>query len=200
MELDPGRNTDATPYRNAIVTIPNALSLFRGLLGPVVLALLVSTNGNALSVALMLMVIAEATDFLDGFVARKFNQSSKFGELLDPICDTIYHLSIFMAFMSNGWMAPWMLIIIYARELAVPYICTFANQLGHDLGVRKSGKYKSFVHGLAQITVVLAAIGAFGAQVPANGGIIQAVLAVSTATALYSLIDYGWAVLRISND
>jgi cardiolipin synthase (CMP-forming) len=200
MELDPGRNSDATPYRNAFVTIPNALSLFRGLLGPVVLALLVSTNSSALSFALMLMIIAEATDFLDGFIARKFNQSSRFGELLDPVCDTIYHLSVFMAFMSNGWMAPWMLIIIYARELAVPYICTFAHQLGHDLGVRKSGKYKSFIHGLAQITVVLAAIGAFGAQVSASGEFVQIVLLVSTAAALYSLIDYGWAVLRISKE
>jgi len=169
-------------------------------MGPIALALLVSANGSALALVLMLMIIAEITDFLDGYIARKFNQSSRFGELLDPICDTIYHLSVFMAFMSNGWMAPWMLIIIYARELAVPYICIFAHQLGHDLGVRQSGKYKSFIHGLVQITVVLAAIGTFGSQVPANGGLIQAVLLVSTAAALYSLIDYGSAVLRISNE
>ena len=134
------------------VTIPNALSLLRLALAPVVVWLVLSGSVAALGLALVLMVIAELTDFFDGYLARALRQESEIGRLIDPVCDVIYHVSVFLAFVKQGWMAPWMLFVIYARDLGVPYVRTLARQRGVDIGVRYSGKIKTGVHGVAQIT------------------------------------------------
>ena len=147
---------------NALVTIPNVLSIVRGCLGPVVMALITLNVTWALVTALVLMVLAEASDVVDGIIARRFKQESQLGRLIDPICDSIYHLSVFLAFLYNGWMPAWMLFIVYSRDLAIPYLRAFAKQAGHDIWVRNSGKVKTAAHAVAQIGVVLIALGLIG--------------------------------------
>lgn len=174
------------------VTLPNALSLLRLVLAPIVVWLVLSGSLAALAFALVLMVIAELTDFFDGFLARALRQESEIGRLIDPVCDVIYHVSVFLAFVKQGWMAPWMLFVIYARDLGVPYVRTLARQRGIDIGVRYSGKVKTAVHGIAQITVVLVALGYFS-QTVAGVDTIFAVLLAATIISLISLADYTMA-------
>lgn len=174
------------------VTIPNALSLLRLALAPVVVWLVLSGSVAALGLALVLMVIAELTDFFDGYLARALRQESEIGRLIDPVCDVIYHVSVFLAFVKQGWMAPWMLFVIYARDLGVPYVRTLARQRGVDIGVRYSGKIKTGVHGVAQITVVLVALG-YVSQTVLGLDTIFAVLLVATIVSLISLADYTMA-------
>jgi CDP-diacylglycerol--glycerol-3-phosphate 3-phosphatidyltransferase len=151
----------------------------------------------ALAAALALMLLAELTDFVDGIVARRYNQESRMGELIDPICDSIYHLSVFLAFLGNGWMPAWMLFAIYARDLTVPYIRTFARQTGHDLPIRASGKVKTAIHAIVQVTVVASALGLLGPAVPVSSEAIHLLLLVATAASLYSLLDYAIAAARL---
>lgn len=174
------------------VTLPNALSLLRLVLAPIVVWLVLSGSLAALALALVLMVIAELTDFFDGFLARALRQESEIGRLIDPVCDVIYHVSVFLAFVKQGWMAPWMLFVIYARDLGVPYVRTLARQRGVDIGVRYSGKIKTAVHGIAQITVVLVALG-YCSQTIAGFDTIFAVLLAATIISLVSLADYTMA-------
>ena len=179
------------------VTIPNALSLLRLALAPVVVWLVLSGSVAALGLALVLMVIAELTDFFDGYLARALRQESEIGRLIDPVCDVIYHVSVFLAFVKQGWMAPWMLFVIYARDLGVPYVRTLARQRGVDIGVRYSGKIKTGVHGVAQITVVLVALG-YVSQTFVGFDTIFAVLLVATVVSLISLADYTMAAFAAS--
>ncbi len=179
------------------VTIPNALSLLRLALAPVVVWLVLSGSVAALGLALVLMVIAELTDFFDGYLARALRQESEIGRLIDPVCDVIYHVSVFLAFVKQGWMAPWMLFVIYARDLGVPYVRTLARQRGVDIGVRYSGKIKTGVHGVAQITVVLVALG-YVSQTFVGFDTIFAVLLVATIVSLISLADYTMAAFAAS--
>ena len=171
------------------LTLPNALSLLRLILAPVVVWLVLSGSIAALGLALVLMVIAELTDFFDGYLARALRQESEIGRLIDPDCDVIYHVSVFLAFVKQGWMAPWMLFVIYARDLGVPYVRTLARQRGIDIGVRYSGKIKTGVHGVAQITVVLVALG-YLSQTFLGFDTIFMVLLAATAISLISLADY----------
>lgn len=174
------------------VTLPNALSILRLILAPVVVWLVLSGSVAALGLALVLMVIAELTDFFDGYLARALRQESEIGRLIDPICDVIYHVSVFLAFVKQGWMAPWMLFVIYARDLGVPYVRTLARQRGIDIGVRYSGKIKTGVHGVAQITVVLVALG-YVSQTFLGFDTIFVVLLAATIISLISLADYTMA-------
>jgi CDP-diacylglycerol--glycerol-3-phosphate 3-phosphatidyltransferase len=182
---------------NALYTIPNALSIARGLLGPIVMALITLDAYWALVVALLLMLLAEASDFMDGVIARRLHQESQIGRLIDPICDSIYHLSVFLAFLYNGWMPAWMLFIVYSRDLAIPYLRAFARQAGHDIWVRNSGKIKTAVHAAAQIGVVLIALGLVGKPSVLGMEVSRVLLFLAAAASLYSLIDYAQAVLRL---
>jgi CDP-diacylglycerol--glycerol-3-phosphate 3-phosphatidyltransferase len=179
-----------------VYTIPNLLSITRGLLGPVVMWMITSESPGMLAWALMLMVLAELSDFVDGVVARRFKQQSELGRVIDPICDSIYHLSIFLAFLSRGWMPAWMLFIIYARDLTVPYIRTIARQAGHELEIRDSGKLKTLVHAVAQIGVVLVGLEVIASVVVAEINTMQVLMVAATAASLYSLADYTVAAAR----
>jgi CDP-diacylglycerol--glycerol-3-phosphate 3-phosphatidyltransferase len=192
-----GRDIDPVRRGSTLYTIPNALSILRGILGPLAMMLISLETAWMLAAALALMLIAELTDFIDGIVARRYNQESRMGELIDPICDSIYHLSVFLAFLGNAWMPAWMLFAIYARDLTVPYIRTFARQAGHDLQVRASGKVKTAIHAIVQVTVVASALGLLGPSVPVNGETIHLLLLAATAASLYSLLDYAIAAARL---
>ena len=181
------------------VTLPNALSILRLVLAPIVVWLVLSGSVPALGLALVLMVIAELTDFLDGFLARSLRQESELGRLIDPVCDVIYHVSVFLAFVKQGWMAPWMLFVVYARDLGVPYLRTLARQRGIDIGVRYSGKVKTAVHGIVQITVVLVALGYVSDTIFGSAETIFVALLAATMVSIWSLADYARAALADSS-
>lgn len=197
MSISDGRELRQMEPSNALYTVPNVLSILRGCLGPVVMILITQTETWALVAALVLMVLAEASDFMDGIIARRLKQESQFGRLIDPICDSIYHLSVFLAFLYNGWMPAWMLFIVYSRDLAIPYLRAFAKQAGHDIWVRNSGKIKTAVHAVAQVGVVLIALGLIGKPSFLGLEASRALLFLAAAASLYSLVDYGQAVLRL---
>jgi phosphatidylglycerophosphate synthase len=94
-------------------------------------------------------------------------------------------------------MSAWMLFVIYARDLMVPYLRTFARQSGHDLQVLASGKIKTAVHAAAQIGIVAVALGLFGAGVTIHGPIPQLLLLAAIGASVYSLADYVAEVARL---
>lgn len=182
------RTVGGDPSRWA--TLPNALSISRLLLAPVVVWLVLTGSIAALGLAVVLMIFAELTDFFDGFLARALNQETEIGRVIDPVCDVIYHVSIFLAFVQQGWMAPWMLFVIYARDLGVPYVRTLARQRGQEIGVRFSGKLKTTVHGIVQITVVLVALGYCPATLAGGLDTVFTALLLAVAASVVSLADY----------
>ena len=175
------------------LTLPNGLSLLRLLMTLVVVWLILSGTPAALWTALILMLLAEITDFLDGFLARALNQQSELGRLMDPVSDVIYHVSVFMTFLKQDWIEPWMLFVIYARDLGVPYLRTLARQRGIDLGVRFSGKVKTAIHGVAQIVIVMIALKLIGETTPLGFETAYAVLLVAVVASIISLADYARA-------
>lgn len=192
------RKTDRSLPPGALLTVPNALSILRAGAGPLVMVMI--TNGSRMSLwlALVVMVIAEASDVVDGFVARNFDQESRLGSLIDPVCDSIYHLTVFLAFLSVGWIPAWMVYMIYARDLAVPYLRAFVRQTGRELQMRSSGKIKTAAHALAQIGVVLIALRVFGPDLSTTGTFATGLLIVATGASLYSLVDYAVEALRLA--
>lgn len=88
------------------------------LVWPVVTSLLERTDSGNIK-ALVLMLIAGLTDFLDGYLARKLNQRTDIGRIIDPLADKIAVIAIAIALMFTHDLPPWFLILIIARDLAI---------------------------------------------------------------------------------
>lgn len=176
--------------------LPNAISSLRIIAGVPVILLLVQGENWALWTALGVMIAAELSDWLDGFVARKQGRVSHAGKLLDPMADSLYRMSVFTAFSANHWMPLWMLLVVVGRDVGVSYLRLIAEQNIGTLGARQSGKWKAMAQGAAQMTVV-AAYASWGHEVSRTLEMgLTAVLMAAVLVTAYSFADYAVSVTR----
>jgi cardiolipin synthase len=123
-------------------TIPNVLSFFRLALVPVFLAFVIEGED---ALALLVLVVSSVTDFLDGWLARRLNQVSRLGQLLDPAADRLY---IFAALVGLAWreVIPWWLVaVIVARDVMLAVLgVILANHGFGPLPVHHLGKVATF--------------------------------------------------------
>ncbi|GAQ95393.1 CDP-diacylglycerol--glycerol-3-phosphate 3-phosphatidyltransferase [Thermodesulfovibrio aggregans] len=99
-----------------IITIPNILSFLRIFLVPF---FILAMNSKDYSAALKIVIVAGLTDSLDGIIARKFNQISKLGVVLDPLADKFLLLSIMITFYINELAPKWFIILVFIRDALV---------------------------------------------------------------------------------
>jgi CDP-diacylglycerol--glycerol-3-phosphate 3-phosphatidyltransferase len=184
------------------VKVPNILTLSRLLLAPAFLAaylagvpLAGSDEAGSPSArwwALVLALFFEATDLADGFVARRMQQTSQLGKILDPLADSVSRFTIFLAFLVTGYASVWAVACIFWRDSIVSTVRILAASQGVIVSARVSGKVKAIVQGIA-ISLILGAmclheeLGMTLRDVarPAN----HAMLVVAAVT-LFSLADY----------
>ena len=157
--------------------IPNAITMMRILIAGAFFAVLGGYRfpeqgilwGN---VAIALFVIAAMTDFIDGYLARKWNVVSMFGRLMDPFCDKVLVLGTFIYFAGprfsvDAWVEsdqlltmatgiyPWMVVVIIARELLVTSIRGVLESMGHKGGAKWAGKVKMVFQSFALPLILL---------------------------------------------
>jgi CDP-diacylglycerol--glycerol-3-phosphate 3-phosphatidyltransferase len=136
-----------------ILNVPNLLSLSRILSVPVFIILMLEPNPVRALIAGIVFSLASATDWLDGYLARKWGQVTKFGKLLDPIADKILIMAalVILVEMRSDVVHAWMAILIIGREFAVTGLRAMAAAEGIVIPAETVGKYKVG----AQITMVL---------------------------------------------
>ena len=93
----------------------------------------------------MLFCVASFTDFLDGYVARKYNQVTDFGKFVDPLADKLLVASALILFVEQKAMAGWMVCVILARELIITSLRVVAANKGRVLAATWTGKVKTCV-------------------------------------------------------
>ncbi|HYG76895.1 MAG TPA: CDP-diacylglycerol--glycerol-3-phosphate 3-phosphatidyltransferase [Planctomycetota bacterium] len=155
------------------MSVPNLLTLFRLCSAPVFLALFIGTGEGGflkdvmskqagLWACLVVLSLSELSDVLDGILARRLNQVSDFGKLLDPYADSTFRLSCFFAFASHAhgkWIPLWMVMILFYRDLLVTVIRTFGVEQRVFVHARASGKIKAIAQGtVVFVTLAVAAI------------------------------------------
>ena len=96
-------------------------------------------------IALVLFCVASFTDFLDGYVARKYNQVTDFGKFVDPLADKLLVASALILFVEQKAMAGWMVCIILARELIITSLRVVAANKGVVMAATWTGKVKTCV-------------------------------------------------------
>jgi cardiolipin synthase len=125
------------------LTVPNALSGLRLLLVPVVAWLVWSGHHDRIAAALLF--VAGCTDWLDGWIARKWNQVSALGTLLDPLADRLALICVASALAARGVVPVWMCAGVVARDaLLATWLPRLRRAKKWALPVTQTGKAGTF--------------------------------------------------------
>ena len=129
---------------NEVWNLPNALTLFRIFLVPFLVVVLLTKFTGREFVGLGIFLVAAITDFFDGWVARRRNQTTRLGALLDPIADKLLMSAAFISLveMDPKHVPAWMVVIITGREFAVSGLRSIAAQQGVTISASPLGKGK----------------------------------------------------------
>ena len=146
--------------------------------------------GVAMAAALVGMaVVEEATDFLDGFLARRHKLTTELGGLLDPLMDSLSRLTMFFALALAGWVWIAVPLVMVFRDVVVSYTRIIQARVGGKTSARWSGKVKAFVQGVG--APVLVGLQWLHLQDVAAVGLLQHLAAAAIVlVTLWSLGDY----------
>jgi CDP-diacylglycerol---glycerol-3-phosphate 3-phosphatidyltransferase len=147
------------------VTLPDQLTVARALSVPVVVVLFAWDFPNNEAWATAVFLVAMATDQIDGWLARRRNQTSALGTLLDPIADKILVLAVLVMLIEEGVAPAWMVAAIIAREFLVSGLRLAAIERGVVMPARDLGKLKTWAQSVAAAVGGLAAAGAWSDEV-----------------------------------
>lgn len=194
------------------LNLPNALTLFRIFLVPLLVVVLLAPPAawvrlqvqetaalhwlvdltswlsvwrETLGVAIFLT--AAATDWLDGFLARRRGEVTTLGKLLDPIADKLLTSSAFIALVELGFAPAWMVVVIVGREFAVSGMRNIAAARGVVMAASKWGKYKTVSQIVAITLLILTNTLERWVQF---GNLGKAALWIVMFFAVYSMIEY----------
>lgn len=135
-------NLEPERLSSRIVTIPNVLSLIRLALVPLFLVLILLGENVA---ALGVLVVSSLTDFLDGVLARRLNQVTRLGQLLDPAADRLFIFATLIGLAVVGAMPWWLAAVIVARDAVLLVLGVILANLGYGpLPVHRLGKMATF--------------------------------------------------------
>ena len=125
------------------MTTANKLTIMRIALIPVFLVVLYLDFAGARWWALGIFIVACLTDFVDGYIARHYNQITKFGKFMDPLADKLLVVSAMLMFVEQHQMPAWALLLVVAREFAVTGLRLIAVDNGRVIAAAWSGKIKT---------------------------------------------------------
>ncbi len=144
-------------------------------------------------ILLFLWCIAELTDSLDGFIARRYNQVTNLGKILDPMADSIYRTSALLTFTQGPVSINLLLIFVFLyRDSMIGTLRTICALKGFALAARQSGKYKAVIQAVVILLVILLLI-------PYTHGLLSAetlylastvLVAIAAAYSIFSGYDY----------
>jgi len=128
--------------KDEVLNIPNALSFLRIALVPVFLWFLLEEMFVS---AIIVLATAGLTDFLDGYLARKLNQTTKLGKMLDPVADRLYIFATLLALSATGYVPWWLAGLVILRDVLMLISLPILASVGYkSLPVHYLGKASTF--------------------------------------------------------
>ena len=128
------------------MTTASKITLIRVAFIPAYMALMYLSGGQAglwMWLSLGVFILASITDYIDGEIARKYNQVSDFGKFLDPLADKLLTIAAMVMFCQWNMFPAWALMIVLTREFAVTGLRLVAVGKGVVIAAGKSGKFKT---------------------------------------------------------
>ncbi len=146
-----------TPTRPRVWNLPNQLTASRFVLALALFALIAYEQWLG---CLIVFIVAAFTDWLDGYLARKQNLTSTLGRLLDPLVDKVLLCGVYVSLLPlgarQGWLWPWMVTVVVARELVITGLRSWMESHGARFGADWLGKFKMGLQCAAVIAVFVA--------------------------------------------
>ena len=185
-----------------MMTLPNILTLLRMALIPCFVVVFYLPSRRAHLLAAALFALAALTDWLDGYLARRLNQTSKLGAFLDPVADKLMVVVVLVVLLEarhSLWLAAPVAVII-GREIAVSALREWMAEIGarRKVAVSVLGKVKTTLQMIA-LTIMVIGVGPDMPSYLYGGGMLM--LYAATIMTLWSMIDYlvlAWPDLRES--
>ena len=174
------------------MTTATKITLLRVVMIPAYMLFMYLSGGQPglwMWLGLAVFILASITDYIDGYIARKYQQVSDFGKFLDPLADKLLTIAAMAMFCQWGAFPAWALMIVLTREFAVSGLRMVAGPKGKVIAAGKSGKFKT-----ASSMIGLCVLMAF----PTVGWLAWVVVAMIVITTVYSGVEYfiqNWNVL-----
>lgn len=135
------QQTEVTSDR--VFTVPNVLSMARLVGVPIFLWLILVPKADGW--AILLLVVAGATDWLDGYLARRWGQITRLGQLLDPIADRLYILATLIGLLLRDIIPWWLVVVLVSRDVVMAVVLALLKRRGVvGLPVHFIGKAATF--------------------------------------------------------
>ncbi|MBQ7001139.1 MAG: CDP-diacylglycerol--glycerol-3-phosphate 3-phosphatidyltransferase [Oscillospiraceae bacterium] len=166
------------------MTTASKITLARVAMIPAFMATMYLSRGAAgmwMYLSLAIFIIASLTDFVDGYIARHYNQTTDFGKFLDPLADKLLTIAAMAMFCEWGVFPAWALMVILTREFAVSGLRMVASQKGNVIAAGWSGKVKT-ASTMVGLCIMMA--------LPGIVWLSWAVIAVIVGTTIYSGVEY----------
>jgi CDP-diacylglycerol--glycerol-3-phosphate 3-phosphatidyltransferase len=179
-----------------LTAIPNLLTYARIVAVPIVVILVVTGSPALRWLALVIYIAAAISDYLDGYLARRWNQGSELGRMLDPIADKLLVGALIVAFSWDRSFGAWDLIpalAILLREIFVPGLREYMGPKNIVVKVMQLAKWKTTVQMLALVFVFLAPLMAGAGLVAVLLLWLAAILTVVTGAQYFM---FAWPVLK----
>lgn len=183
--------------------IPNGLTCLRLALIPVFVFLMTWPGDKPYPLAGVVFAAAALTDFIDGYLARRWNVVSDFGKLFDPLADKILVMAALVLMVAqtseltgDPWIPAWIVVLVLAREIWVTGVRGFAANKGLIIPAAQSGKWKSFLQMMAILLFFFR-----GVEVPYVEPTMylptvgMMLLYISVLLSYWGAIDYTWQAL-----
>ena len=159
----------------------NKLTMLRVLMIPAFMVVLYLGFPGANYVALVIFALASITDWLDGYIARRYNQTTDFGKFMDPLADKCLVTAAMLWFVEVGQMPAWALLTVIVREFAISGLRMNAATSGRVIAAGWSGKVKT---ASTMVCIVLMFLPFLPVQVN------TLCVAVIVLTTIYSGVEY----------
>jgi CDP-diacylglycerol--glycerol-3-phosphate 3-phosphatidyltransferase len=179
------------------VSLPNILTYGRILAIPAIIILLFPRDDFGRWLALALYVIASVTDYLDGYLARRWQQQSALGRMLDPIADKLLVATVILMLVGEGTIGGWSLlaaIVILSREVLVSGLREFLAEARVSLPVTQLAKWKTAIQMVALGVLIIGP--ALQGSVPYIIEIGLVLLWIAALVTIYTGYDYLRSGLR----
>ena len=166
------------------MTLASKITMVRVFMIPAYMATMYLSQGQAglwMYLSLAIFILASITDYIDGYIARHYNQTTDFGKFLDPLADKLLTIAAMSIYCEWGIFPAWALMIVLTREFAVSGLRMVAGPKGKVIAAGKSGKFKT-----ASTMVGLCVMMAFPGITVVN----TVVIAMIVITTVYSGVEY----------
>jgi CDP-diacylglycerol--glycerol-3-phosphate 3-phosphatidyltransferase len=178
------------------LTVPNQLTILRMILTPIFIYFFVQDIAFSKLTGTIIFTLAAATDWYDGYIARKLNIVTRWGQFMDPLADKILISSALFTFAFLGYVYLWMVLVISGRDFLITFLRMYALKRGKSIVTSYLAKWKTFLQMIAVFVLLIylnfpnAGIYAFSHYPPPYDNWITIIYLVVTIVTFISGMQY----------